>query len=123
MKTVASKKKSSRKTDAVKRKRLKSKTTRAPAKWSARVMKESDAMDLQEGVFKQSSGLAIAKSLKTSAERSTRRKSTPFRSAMSMLNFEINRGGTNLSVRRRQILNQAKVQLRKLFGRPPPPRS
>lgn len=79
-------------------------------------------MDLREGIFKQTSGLAIARSLKESAERSTRRKSPPFRSAMSMLNFEINRGGKNISPRRRQILNQAKVQLRKLFGRPPSPK-
>jgi hypothetical protein len=87
-------------------------------RWSARVMKESDAMDLKKGIFKQSSALAIARSLKSSAERSTRRKSPPFRSAMSMLNFEINRGGTNISDSRRRILNQAKVQLRRLFDRP-----
>jgi len=123
MKASSSKKQFSPKTDVVKRKGLKSKTARSTAKWSARVMKESDAMDLKEGIFTQTSGLAIAKSLKTSAEQSTRLKSTPFRSAISMLNFEINRGGTNLSVRRRKTLNQAKLQLRKLFGRPPSPKS
>ena len=91
--------------------------TTSPARWSARVMRKSDAMDLKKGIFKQSSGLAIARSLKSSAEHSTRRKSPPFRSAMSMLNFEINRGGKNLSAGRLRILNQAKVQLRRLFGR------
>jgi len=84
-------------------------------------MKTSDAMDLQKGVFKLSSGAAVARSLKRSAERSSRRKSPPFRSAMSMLNFEINRGGKNLSASQLRILNQAKVELRKLFGKEPAP--
>jgi Protein of unknown function (DUF3175) len=87
-------------------------------RWSKRVMQKSDAMDLETGVFKLRSGRAIAKSLKQSSESSTRRKSTPFRSAMSMLNFEINRAGKNLSEERRQVLNQAKIELRKAFGRP-----
>jgi len=100
-----------------KKKNVKNKAAEAGGRWSARVMESSDAMDLEEGVFKQSSGLAIARSLKASAERSTRRKTPPFRSAMSMLTFEINRAGKNLSARRLGILNQAKVQLRKLFGR------
>lgn len=100
--------------------RKKSKTKSAPksrSRWSARVMRESDAMDLKKGIFTQSSGVAIARSLKSAAEKSTRRKSPPFRSAMSMLNFEINRGGKNISVARLRILNEAKRQLRKLFGR------
>lgn len=75
-------------------------------------------MDLQSGVFKLKSPRALARSLKRSAERSSRRKSTPFRSAMSMLNFEINRGGKNLSLERKRVLNAAKLELRKLFGRP-----
>ena len=87
------------------------------AKWSAAVMKSSDAMDLTSGVFKLKSARAVAQSLKRSAEASQRRKSTPFRSAMSMLNFEINRGGTNLSAERRRVLNQAKDELRKLYRR------
>jgi hypothetical protein len=81
-------------------------------------MRNSDAMDLQAGVFKLRTPLAVARSLKRSSEASHRRKSTPFRSAMSMLNFEINRGGTNLSRERLQVLEQAKQELRKLFGRP-----
>lgn len=88
-----------------------------PGKWSQKVMKESDAMDLQAGVFKLRSARAIANSLKRSSEASHRRKSSPFRSAMSMLNFEINRAGRNLSEERIRILNQAKVELRKAFGR------
>jgi hypothetical protein len=91
----------------------------AGKKWSKRVMEKSDAMDLQSGVFKLKSAPAIARSLKKSSEASHRRKSSPFRSAMSMLNFEINRAGKNLSQERLRVLNQAKVELRKAFGRPP----
>jgi hypothetical protein len=87
-------------------------------KWSARVMQKSDAMDLEEGVFKKCSAKQVALSLKRSAERSKRRKSPPFQSAMSMLNFEINRGGRNLSAERRRVLNRAKNELRKAFHRP-----
>jgi hypothetical protein len=86
--------------------------------WSSQVTKTSDALDLKSGVFRLKSSRAIARSLKKSAERSSRRKSTPFRSAMSMLNFEINRGGRNLSAERKHVLNEAKQALRKLFGRP-----
>lgn len=88
------------------------------AKWSADVMKNSDAMTLQRGVFKLKSAKGIATSVMKSSESSHRRKSSPFRSAMSMLNFEINRAGTNLTGERRRILNQAKNELRKLYGRP-----
>ena len=95
----------------------------APKKWSAVVMKKSDAMDLAAGVFKLRSAKAVARSLKKSAKASHRRKSPPFRSAMSMLNFEINRGGKNLSAERLRVLNGAKRELRKLFGRPEPTRS
>jgi hypothetical protein len=87
-------------------------------KWSADVMKHSDAMTLQRGVFKLKSARGIAKSVMKSSEASHRRKSSPFRSAMSMLNFEINRAGTNLTGERRRVLNQAKNELRKLYGRP-----
>lgn len=89
------------------------------SKWSQKVTTESDAMDLQAGVFKLRSARAIADSLKRSSEGSHRRKSSPFRSAMSMLNFEINRAGKNLSQERIRVLNQAKVELRKAFGRSP----
>ena len=88
-------------------------------KWSQKVTKESDAMDLRAGVFKLKSARAIANSLKRSLETSHRRKSSPFRSAMSMLDFEINRAGRNLSQERIRMLNQAKVELRKAFGRAP----
>jgi hypothetical protein len=81
-------------------------------------MQKSDAMDLKAGVFKLKSAAAIARSLKRSSESSHRRKSSPFRSAMSMLNFEINRAGKNLSAERLKVLNRAKVELRKSFGRP-----
>jgi hypothetical protein len=88
-------------------------------KWSADVMRRSDAMDLEKGVFKLKTSGAVARSLKKSAEASHRRKSGPFRSAMSMLNFEINRGGKNLAQERLQVLEEAKQKLRILFGRPP----
>jgi hypothetical protein len=87
-------------------------------RWSSKVTKTSNALELESGVFKLKSPRALARSLKKSSERSTRRKSTPFRSAMSMLNFEINRGGRNLSPERKRTLNAAKQELRKLFGRP-----
>jgi hypothetical protein len=92
---------------------------KAVKKWSAGVMARSDAMDLETGVFKSRSARQVALSLKRSAESSNRRKSTPFRSAMSMLNFEINRGGKNLSADRLRVLNAAKVELRKVFHREP----
>ena len=88
-----------------------------PKRWSARVMRTSNALDLERGVFKKRSARAIARSLKRSAERSQRRKSAPFRSAMSMLNFHINRGGKGLSSSQRKVLEAAKGELRKLYGR------
>lgn len=93
--------------------------TSGASKWSQKVMAKSDAMDLRAGVFKLESARAIASSLKKSSEASHRRKSSPFRSAMSMLNFEINRAGKNLSEERIRTLNRAKMELRKAFGRPP----
>jgi len=85
--------------------------------WSQRVTETSKALDLESGVFTKSSPRAIARSLKRSAELSTRRKSGAYRSAMSMLNFYINRAGRNLSPARRQILARAKDELRIAFGR------
>lgn len=84
-------------------------------KWSQQVTMKSDALDLEEGVFTWHDPKKIAKSLKKSAERSTRRKSTPFRSAMSMLVFYINRAGKGLDENQRQILEQAKDELRSLY--------
>jgi hypothetical protein len=88
------------------------------AKWSARVTQRSDALDLERGVFTKRSARQVALSLKRSAESSRRRKSSPFNSAMSMLNFEINRAGKNLTAERRRVLTNAKSELRKLFDRP-----
>lgn len=93
-------------------------TARRPArKWSGRVTATSDALDLKQDVFKQNSPAAIARSLKRSAERSHRRKSDPYRSAMSMLVFYINRAGKNLPATRKRKLEAAKDELRKAFGR------
>lgn len=89
---------------------------RSGRKWSARVTKHSDAMTLENSVFKKSPA-AIAQSLKRSAERSHRRKAPPFRSAMSMLTFYINRAGKNLTAAQRKKLRAAKGELRKAFGR------
>ena len=86
--------------------------------WSAHVTSTSDALDLRHGVFELDDPAAIARSLKRSAERSHRRKSEPYRSAMSMLTFYINRAGDTLPARRRRTLEAAKDELRALFGRP-----
>lgn len=88
-------------------------------KWSQDVTENSDAMDLEEGVFKQRSARKIAQSLRRSAEASDRRKSSPFQSAMSMLTFYINRAGDQLSNSRRATLEKAKDELRKDFGKAP----
>jgi hypothetical protein len=86
-------------------------------RWSARVTRESDALDLDRGVFKRKDPKSIARSLKRSAERSSRRKSGAYRSALSMLTFYINRGGKNLAASRKKVLEKAKVELRKQFRR------
>ncbi|SHE89295.1 Protein of unknown function [Microbulbifer donghaiensis] len=94
--------------------------TQAKSKrWSQRVTETSDALDLEPGVFTLRDPRAIARSLKRSAERSERRKSDPFRSAMSMLTFYINRAGRNLPADQRRRLEAAKQELRKLFDRAP----
>ncbi len=85
--------------------------------WSGRVTKESDALDLEPGVFTKDDPERIARSLKHSAERSDRRKAGSYQSAMSMLNFYINRAGRNLPPERKRILTKAKDALRRLFGR------
>jgi hypothetical protein len=86
-------------------------------KWSAEVTEHSNALDLQKDVFKLDSPKAIALSLKRSAEHSHRRKADPYRSAMSMLSFYINRAGDNLPAERRKTLEAAKGELRQAFGR------
>lgn len=88
-----------------------------PRKWSAEVTRHSDALDLEADIFESDNPGKIARALKRSAERSNRRKSAPFRSAMSMLTFYINRAGKNLSADRRKTLAAAKRELRRVFGR------
>ena len=86
-------------------------------RWSGEVTRRSNALDLERNVFKQSSSRRIALSLKRSAERSKRRKASPYQSAMSMLNFYINRAGANLSAKQKNVLIRAKGELRKAFQR------
>jgi hypothetical protein len=89
---------------------------RSNSRWSAQVTRHSNALDLESKVFTQKSPRKIALSLKRSAERSRRRKATPYQSAMSMLNFYINRGGSGISANQKEILNRAKTELRKVFS-------
>jgi Protein of unknown function (DUF3175) len=103
--------------------RRKTRARKSPAprpserKWSAGVTAHSDALDLEPSIFGSASPKRIAASLKSSAEASTRRKSTSYQSAMSMLNFYINRAGAHLPASRRDALERAKGELRKAFGR------
>jgi hypothetical protein len=90
---------------------------KAVRRWSAPVTRESSALDLTPGVFTLRDPKRIASSLKRSALRSRRRKADPFRSALSMLTFYINRAGKNLPAARRKTLQRAKDELRKQFGR------
>lgn len=85
--------------------------------WSAGVTEHSDALDIEAGIFASDCPREIALSLKRSAECSRRRKGTPYQSAMSMLNFYINRAGKGLPKQHRAVLKRAKVELRRLFGR------
>jgi hypothetical protein len=99
--------------------RAKPTTAGNPKRWSHHVMETSDAMDLEKDIFKSGSAHDIATSLKRSSTQSKRRKGSPFQSAMSMLNFYINRAGRNLPKGRRDTLQQAKRKLREAFGRTP----
>ncbi len=90
---------------------------RISKKWSQHVTETSSALDLEAGVFTLHDPHEIALSLQRSAEASERRKATPFRSAMSMLNFYINRAGKNLPAEQRAILEQAKEELRLIYGK------
>ena len=87
------------------------------ARWSGRVTQQSNALDLEAGVFTWDDPREIARSLKASAECSMRRKAPPFRSAMSMLVFYINRAGRKLDRRQKRVLEQAKEELRRMYGR------
>lgn len=102
---------------APRRRPAKAPKKKATRRWSRRVMETSDALDLEPNIFRRGTARQIALSLKRSAEHSQRRKSAPYRSAMSMLNFYINRGGRNLSPSRRRVLERAKDELRDVFGR------
>jgi hypothetical protein len=86
-------------------------------RWSAEVTEHSDALDIEKDIFARDNPHELALSLKRSAEASDRRKSTPYRSAMSMLTFYINRAGKNLPEARKRVLESAKGELRKVFGR------
>ena len=88
-------------------------------KWSAEVTQHSNALDLESGVFKMNDPHKIALSLKRSAMRSERRKAGPYQSAMSMLNFYINRAGSGLPQRQKHVLAEARQELRLVFDRPP----
>src|SRR5436305_13372401 len=90
---------------------------RGGRKWSSKVTRESDALDLKKGVFAQDDPKKIARSLKRSAEHSHRRKSSPYRSAMSMLTFYVNRGGEDLPASQKKVLEKAKGELRRLFDK------
>ena len=89
-------------------------------KWSGEVTKHSNALDLEKGVFAGNDPEKIARSLKRSAAHSQRRKGTPYQSAMSMLNFYINRGGKNISAAKKKVLERSKTELRKVFHRNDP---
>jgi hypothetical protein len=95
----------------------KSTARKSGRRWSAEVTRNSNALDLSHGVFTWKDPKRIAASLKRSAERSRRRKADPYRSALSMLTFYLNRAGKNLPATRRRTLQRAKGELRKQFGR------
>ncbi len=103
---------------ATRKKAAKGPAKKSPTKkWSGEVTKNSNALDLERDFFKQKDPKKIAASLKRSAEHSKRKKSGPFQSAMSMLNFYVNRAGRNLTKQEKQPLERAKDELRKLFHR------
>jgi len=112
--SMTNKKRSSSKQSITGKKR--SEEGAAPVYWSAEATQKSNALDLEPGIFTLDDPRAIARSLKRSAQASTRRKSTPFRSAISMLTFYINRAGKGLPEERKRILERAKEELKKEFG-------
>lgn len=116
-KTTHSRKTANKKTSARRSTSRKSTKRATPKRWSQRVTKESDALDLKRGVFTLTSPKRIAASLKRSAEHSARRKTGAYRSALSMLTFYINRAGKTLPKTQRERLEKAKVELKRAFGR------
>ena len=127
MSATKSNSKTRRKTSAVRKtskakksasKKPTGKSAKKPVKkWSAKVTKHSNALDFEQHIFESHDAKHVAQSLKHSAERSKRKKGTPYQSAMSMLNFYINRAGENLEPHQKQILEDAKDELRHAFGR------
>ncbi len=111
----SARKTTARKTNSARRKSSPGKAS--PKRWSQRVTRESDALDLKQGVFKLTDAKKIAASLKRSAERSSRRKTGAYRSALSMLTFYINRAGKTLPKTQRDRLQRAKTELKRQFGR------
>lgn len=110
--------KTARRKTSARRSTARTGTKRAtPKRWSQRVTRESDALDLKQGVFKLTSAKKIAASLKRSAEHTSRRKAGAYRSALSMLTFYINRAGKTLPKTQRTRLERAKVELKRAFGR------
>ena len=93
----------------------KARASSSKKRWSHKVTKTSNALDLESDVFTWDDPQKIARSLKRTAERSKRRKAKPFQSAMSMLNFYINRAGKNLPARKKKTLERSKEELRKLY--------
>jgi hypothetical protein len=102
---------------AIPKKKKNSRPVAGSSCWAGEVTRESNALDLEDGVFTKCDPKAIARSLKASAERSQRRKADPYRSAMSMLTFYLNRAGRNLPAARKRILERSKDELRRLFDR------
>jgi len=115
MAKAATRKKSAKKAATNSHARRTRTSKRGGRRWSKHVTETSDALDLKGGVFKLRSARQIAASLKRSAERSHRRKASPYRSALSMLTFYINRAGRNLPASRKKVLNQAKDELKHQF--------
>ncbi|MBB4263443.1 MULTISPECIES: DUF3175 domain-containing protein [unclassified Bradyrhizobium] len=117
-KTTQSRKTAARRSTSAKRGTVRTRAKgAAPKRWSQRVTKQSDALDLKRGVFKLTSPKKIATSLKRSAEHSSRRKTGAYRSALSMLTFYINRAGKTLPKTQRTRLEKAKLELKRAFGR------
>jgi hypothetical protein len=114
---MASKRRAASKSSAARKRRGSSRRPRTGRRWSRQVTEHSDALTLDKGVFTSPDPKRIAASLKRSAERSGRRKANPFRSALSMLTFYINRAGKNLPATRKRTLMRAKDELRKQFGK------
>jgi hypothetical protein len=114
---MTSKRRAASKSRAAHKRRGASRRARTGQRWSRHVTEHSDALTLDKGVFTAHDPQRISASLKRSAERSRRRKANPFRSALSMLTFYINRAGKNLPVSRKKTLMRAKDELRRQFGK------